>query len=113
MGLKVKVECPHCGKKKYDIQFKDSKIEKIKGVQWNILLKEDSKSTWSKDWGYGVAVGCKCGKSFFVHNLKESQENPVIETKLHDGLLVPWFCNKCRQSFIDSSMTCPTCSTQY
>lgn len=113
MGLKVKVVCPHCSKKKYDIQFKESKIHKIKGAKWNIMLKQESQSAWSKDWGYGVAVGCKCGKAFFVYGLKENQENPVVETKIRDGLLLPWFCKKCGQSFMDTSMKCPTCSTQY
>ena len=107
----MKVECPYCGKKKYDIEIKEGETDKIKGVQWNLLMKEDSQSAWSKDWGYGIAIGCKCGKSFFVYGLKENLENPVIETKLRDGFSVPWFCKKCRQSFLDTSMTCPSCAT--
>jgi hypothetical protein len=111
--VKVNVVCPHCDKKKYKIQFKEGEIEKIKGAKWNILMKQESPSTWTKDWGYGIAVGCKCGKTFFVYNLKENRENPIVQPNLRDGLLAPWFCKKCGQSFMDTSMTCPTCSTQY
>ena len=114
LGNKVKVVCPNCNKGKYDVVYKDGKLIGPKGAKPSTMIKQISESSWEKDWRIGIAALCKkCKKAFYLYDIDEQVLNLSVETGLREGLIVPWFCQKCKHSFIDPSMTCPSCGTSY
>jgi RNA polymerase subunit RPABC4/transcription elongation factor Spt4 len=106
--------CPHCGKNKFSVEFsKDGSLKKIKGASWYPLLRQVGDREWREDWTEGIGMKCKCGRVFFTYGL-ENSKNPIqVTTKMRENNMLAWFCEKCGSAFIDSSMKCPFCGTQY
>ena len=101
-------------KNKYDIEFKDDgQFDKVKKAKYSIMMKQDSESSWSKDWRMGIAARCKCGRAFYIHDINLGSGQAVVEASPREGLIVPWFCENCRQAFLSPSMTCPRCGKAY
>ncbi|MFW9813125.1 MAG: hypothetical protein ACFFF9_11765 [Candidatus Thorarchaeota archaeon] len=110
--LKEQTVCPHCGKK--------SKIEydPVNGIKkldrpWQPIIQLTGQNEWDESWKIGIAIECKCKKSFFVYNLGEEDAPLNVLPKISPDQILPVFCQKCKQAFIDPDLICPTCGTNF
>lgn len=108
---KRKIMCHHCSKKFTVITNGD--LKKVKGASWWPLMRKVDSVEWIEDWKLGIGLRCKCGKAFFAYGIQNEESDIQVEPSLREDLLLAWFCNSCRSSFIDQQMICPTCNTQY
>ncbi|MFX1562714.1 MAG: hypothetical protein ACFFDP_05355 [Promethearchaeota archaeon] len=113
MGTKVKVVCPHCGKHKHDVEFKEDGFHEVKGRYWTVLMQQKAESKWMKGPQIGVAADCKCGGVFFIYNIDAGPNNLQVEPRPRANQLVPWFCDDCGQSYLTPDLKCPTCGRAY
>ncbi|MGY5865103.1 MAG: hypothetical protein RTV41_10920 [Candidatus Thorarchaeota archaeon] len=111
---KTKVVCPHCNKQKIQIETRGNTVfTNLKGGVWRPLLTEISDlsdSEWIEDPNFGMGIQCKCGRHFFAYRDEGSIQ---ITVSLKQNQIATVYCHICKDAFVSSDLSCPTCGTQF
>jgi RNA polymerase subunit RPABC4/transcription elongation factor Spt4 len=110
---KEQVVCPHCGKKKFKIEFSPEEGIKKVNATWYPLIQQLNEREWDETWGNGIAILCKCSRFFFVYDFGWDGGPLKISPTLMEGFSLAVFCKICGKAFIEQTMTCPSCETRY
>ncbi|MHA2043908.1 MAG: hypothetical protein ACW99G_03900 [Candidatus Thorarchaeota archaeon] len=112
---KTKVMCPHCNKQKFKVEteYKMDNFKSIKGGTWRPLLTKISENEWFENPNSGVAIQCKCGRHFFLHNFTREDNSVQTSSSMKDNQSLAIYCINCKDAFLSPDLCCPSCETQY